>query len=92
VAEAYSAGQVLAAGVSGTHSLDNKKIVRYLHTHSVQTVQGPAQFDAKGRNTAAGAESFIFQWQGGQFLQVLPGNAIGSSTIERTKPHWQTGG
>ena len=92
VAEAYSAGQVLAAGVTGTGSTDNKKIIFYLHSHPVQTVQGPAQFDTKGRNTAAGAQSFIFQWQGGQFLQVLPGNAIGSSTIERTKPHWQTGG
>ena len=92
VAEAYSAGQVLAAGVTGTGSTDNKKIIAYLHSHPVQTVQGPAQFDTNGRNTAAGAQSFIFQWQGGQFLQVLPGNAIGSSTIERSKPHWQTGG
>jgi branched-chain amino acid transport system substrate-binding protein len=92
VAEAYSAAQVLAAGVTGTGSTDNKKIIAYLHRHPVQTVQGPAQFDSKGRNTAAGAQSFIFQWQGGQFLQVLPGNAIGSSTIERSKPHWQTGG
>jgi branched-chain amino acid transport system substrate-binding protein len=92
VAEAYSAGQVLAAGVTGTGSTDNKKIIVYLHRHPVQTVQGPAQFDSKGRNTAPGAQSFIFQWQGGQFLQVLPGNAIGSSTIERSKPHWQTGG
>jgi branched-chain amino acid transport system substrate-binding protein len=92
VAEAYSAAQVLAAGVTGTGGTDNKKIISYLHRHSVQTVQGPAQFDAKGTNTAPGAQSFIFQWQGGQFLQVLPGNAIDSSTIERSKPHWQTGG
>lgn len=92
VAEAYSAGEVLAAGITGTGSTDNKKIIAYLHSHTVQTVQGPAQFDSRGSNTRSGGHEFIFQWQGGQFLQVLPGDAIGSSTIERTKPGWQTGG
>jgi branched-chain amino acid transport system substrate-binding protein len=93
VAEAYSAGEVLAAGVTGTGSTDNKKIIAYLHSGvTLQTVQGPARFASDGTNVASVRHEFIFQWQGGQFLQVLPGTAIGSSTIERTKPHWQTGG
>ena len=93
VAEAYSAGQVLAAGVTGTGSTDNKKIISFLHSGvTLQTVQGLAKFNRVGVNVLSLKQAFIFQWQGGQFLQVLPGNAIGSSTIERTKPHWQTGG
>jgi branched-chain amino acid transport system substrate-binding protein len=93
VAEAYSAGEVLAAAVTGTQSTDNKKIITYLHSGvTLQTVQGPAKFDSNGRNTLSGGHEFIFQWQGGQFLQVLGGNGVGSATIEPTKPHWQTGG
>jgi ABC-type branched-subunit amino acid transport system substrate-binding protein len=91
VAEAYSAGQVLAAGVTGTGSTDNRKIIAYLHSHTVQTVQGSARFDNQGTNRLSPKQAFIFQWQGGQFLQVLPGTAIGSSPIERFKPHWPTG-
>jgi ABC-type branched-subunit amino acid transport system substrate-binding protein len=93
VAEAYSAGQVLAAGVTGTGSTDNKKIISFLHSGvTLQTVQGLAKFNRVGVNVLSLKQAFIFQWQGGQFVQVLPGNAIGSSRIEPTKPHWQTGG
>ena len=88
VAEAYSAGQVLADGVTGTHSTDNRAIAAYLHSHSMQTVQGPARFSSDGANLKA--QKFIFQWKNGQFLQVLGGS--GSATIERIKPHWQGGG
>jgi branched-chain amino acid transport system substrate-binding protein len=93
VAEAYSAGQVLAAGVTGAGSTGNKKIISFLHSGvTLQTVQGLAKFNRVGVNVLSLKQAFIFQWQGGQFVQVLPGSAIGSSTIERTKPHWQTGG
>jgi branched-chain amino acid transport system substrate-binding protein len=91
VAEAYSAAQVLAAAVTGTGSTDNRKIIGYLHSHTVPTVQGLARFDSRGTNVLSLKQAFIFQWQGGQFLQVLPATAIGSSPIERSKPHWQTG-
>jgi branched-chain amino acid transport system substrate-binding protein len=88
VAEAYSAGQVLADGVTGTHGTDNRAIAVYLHSHAMQTVQGPARFSGDGANLKA--QKFIFQWKNGQFLQVLGGS--GSATIERIKPHWQGGG
>ena len=55
VAEAYSAAQVLAGGVTGTGSTDNKKIIGYLHSHRVQTVQGLAQFDTRGRTQRPGS-------------------------------------
>lgn len=72
VAEAYSAGETLAAAVKGTGSLNNSRIASYLHSHVVQTVQGDALFDQSGKNTKAGGQAFIFQWQNSQFLQVLP--------------------
>jgi len=87
VAEAYAAGEVLADGVTGTRTLSNAQIIAYLHQHTFQTVLGPATFTANGTNPQS--QAFIFQWQNGQFLQVLPNNPIGSPTIELTKPAWQ---
>jgi branched-chain amino acid transport system substrate-binding protein len=89
VAEAYSSGEVLADAVAGTNSLDQAKIITYLHSHTIQTVQGPASFAMDGENPLS--QAFIFQWQNGLFLQVLPNHAIGSPTIERVKPAWQGG-
>jgi branched-chain amino acid transport system substrate-binding protein len=91
VAEAYSSGEVLADAVAATKSLDNAKIIAYLHSGvTLQTVQGPAHFDSVGENTKS--PPFIFQWQNGQFVQVLPTDAAGSSAIETTKPPWSTTG
>jgi branched-chain amino acid transport system substrate-binding protein len=90
VAESYSAGQVLADAINATGSLDNAKIIAYLHSGvTVQSVQGPAKFGTFGENIAATA--FIFQWQNGRFLQVLPSDSAGSSAIEPTKQTWLTG-
>jgi branched-chain amino acid transport system substrate-binding protein len=78
VAESYSAGQVIADAVSGTHSTDQAKLTAWLHSHVFHTVVGPVQFSNVGANTQATAAT-IFQWQpgsggtGAQFVQVLPG-------------------
>jgi branched-chain amino acid transport system substrate-binding protein len=86
VAESFSAGQVLAAAVTGTGSLSQHAIIGYLHSHPVQTVVGPARFRADGENVDALASAFIFQWQPGQggvgdsFVQVLPAG-LGTKTI-----------
>ena len=91
VAEAYSVGEVLADAVSATKSTDNQKIINYLHSGvTVQTVQGPAKFNAIGQNTAASI--FIFQWQkGANFVQVLPPTAAGSVAVVNPKPAWGQG-
>ena len=90
VAEAYSAGEILASGVAATNSLDNAKIIAYLHSGvTLQTVQGPAKFDSVGQNVVA--TSFIFQWQSSQFVQVLPLGSAGSTQIQVTKQPWLTG-
>jgi branched-chain amino acid transport system substrate-binding protein len=87
VAEAYSVGQAVAQAVAATHSLDNAKIISYLHTGvTLNSVQGPVKFDAKGENGAAAA--FVFQWQKGQQVQVLPVGASGSKPPLYPKPNW----
>ena len=90
-AEAYSVGETLAAAVNATKSLSNAKVISYLHSGvTVQTVQGPAKFNAIGENVVAA--HFIFQWQtGAKFVQVLPTNATGSVAIVNPKPAWGKG-
>jgi branched-chain amino acid transport system substrate-binding protein len=90
-AEAYSVGETLAAAVKATNSMDNAKIISYLHSGvTLQTVQGPAKFNALGQNVVAA--HFIFQWQtGAKFVQVLPVNANGSVPIVNPKPAWGQG-
>ena len=87
VAEAYSVGQILAQAVKATGGTDNAKIIAYLHSGvTLSSVQGPVRFDALGENGAAAA--FVFQWQDGNFDQVLPGKMAGSQTILDPKPPW----
>jgi branched-chain amino acid transport system substrate-binding protein len=87
VAEAYSVGQVVAQAVIATGGTGNAKIITYLHSGvALTSVQGPVKFDALGENGAAAA--FIFQWQKGNFRQVLPSATTGSVSITATKPPW----
>jgi branched-chain amino acid transport system substrate-binding protein len=88
VAEGYSVGETLAAAVAATKSLENSKIISYLHSGvTIQTVQGPAKFASNGMNVVA--SKFIFQWQkGSNFVQVLPSGATGSVAIVNPKPKW----
>jgi len=90
-AEAYSVGETLAAAVNATKSLSNTKVISYLHSGvTLQTVQGPAKFNAIGENIVA--SHFIFQWQhGAKFVQVLPTSAQGSVGIVNPKPPWGQG-
>jgi branched-chain amino acid transport system substrate-binding protein len=86
VAEGYSVGQVVQAAVEATHSLDQAKIIAYLHSGAtIQTVLGPVRFDKLGENTAASA--FLFQWQGGQYVSADPPQA-GVQGLVFPKPAW----
>ena len=88
VAEAYSVGQVAQQAVAATKGLVNSKIIQYLHSGvTLHSVQGPVKFDSLGRNGAA--TTFIFQWQNGKFVQVLPAGASGSVKILNPKPAWK---
>jgi len=87
VAEAYSVGQAVAQAVAATHSLDNAKIIAYLHSGvTLNTVQGPVKFNSLGENGAAAA--FVFQWQKANQVQVLPVGASGSKPVTYPKPNW----
>jgi branched-chain amino acid transport system substrate-binding protein len=90
VAEAYSVGQVLAQAVKATGGTDNANIITYLHSGvTLSSVQGPVRFDGLGENGAAAA--FVFQWQNGKFVQVLP-VGTGSVSLLWPKPAWTGGG
>jgi branched-chain amino acid transport system substrate-binding protein len=88
VAEAYSVGQVVQQAITANGSVDNAKIISYLHSGvTLQTVQGTVKFDSLGEN--ANAAAFVFQWQnnGSKYLQVLPTGGA-SVPIIATKPAW----
>ena len=87
VAEGYSVGEVLADAVKATNSTDNAKIIKYLHSGvTLNSVQGPVQFTALGQNPKPA--SFIFQWQNGNYNQVLPLGSPGAAKIIFPKPNW----
>lgn len=70
-AEGYSVGQVLQAAVLGTQSIDNAKIIAWLHANKVQTVQGLIGWDSIGRPNG----SFLLeQYQNDKLLVVGPAN------------------
>lgn len=86
VAEAYSVGEVAVNAIKATGGTDQAKIKAYLHGNvTIQTVQGPVKFDALGQNASAAA--YIYQWQNGQYVQVLPSSDPASKPVI-TKPAW----
>ncbi len=98
VAEAYSAGQVMAEAVDSV-GLSQQKIIGFLHSRGTQvnTVQGAAQWGryVKGKQSGQNlkASSFVFQWQpGGRFVQVLSLQGKPSPQIDASKPLWTTVG
>ena len=87
VAEAYAVGQAMTQAVNATHSLDNKKIIAYLHSGAtLDSVQGPVKFDALGENTAQ--KTLTFQWQNGALVQTLPAGDPGVRPPLYPKPPW----
>jgi branched-chain amino acid transport system substrate-binding protein len=90
VAEAYSVGQVVEQAIIANKGVvNNAAIIKYLHSGvTLQTVQGPVQFNSLGENGASAA--FVFQWQdnGTAFNQVLPTSDAASKPIIATKPAW----
>ena len=85
IAEAYSAGQVLAQAVTKINSIDNAKLISELHSDTFNTVQGAAKFDSTGQNELALA--YLFQWQHGNFLPVYPSFAAAENPTF-PKPVW----
>jgi len=69
--QAFSIGQVLQQAVNQTKSLDNAKLIQYMHSGvNFQTLQGPVHFAADGQNTLATA--YLFQWQKNNLIPIYP--------------------
>lgn len=86
VAEAYSVGQVMTQAVQATKGFDQAKITSYLHSGvTLSSVQGPVKFNSVGEN--AQATAFMFQWQHGKLVRVLPAGP-GSSPLQYPKANW----
>ena len=96
VAEAYSAGQVMADAV-GSVGLSQQKIIAFLHSRGTQvnTVQGLAHWGKYVKGQAGEnlkASAFVFQWQApARFVQVLSLQGKPSPNILISKPPWATG-
>jgi branched-chain amino acid transport system substrate-binding protein len=87
VAEAYAVGQVVAQAVKANNSLDNAKIISYLHSGvTLDSVQGAVKFDALGQNLAG--KTLTFQWQKSVLEQTLPTSTPGSKPPQNPKPAW----
>ena len=87
VAEGYGVGQVTAQAVKATGGTDQAKIISYLHSGvTLSSVQGPVKFDSLGMNMKPVV--FVFQWQNGNYAQVLPVGAPGSGQVLFPKPNW----
>ncbi len=87
VAEAFSTGQVLAQAVTHIKSTSNAKLNAYLQSGAMfQSVQGPVQFASDGENKAA--TPYVFQWQNGQLVDVLPLGVGQPKPIQVVKTPW----
>jgi branched-chain amino acid transport system substrate-binding protein len=94
VAEAYSAGQVMADAVVSV-GVDQKAIIGFLHNRGtvLNTVQGTAFWGPYVAGKPSGqnlrASSFVFQWQPiAHFVQVLSSGGRPARNIEAVKPAW----
>ena len=93
VAEAYSAGQVMATRRSVGLSQEDHRLLRHAQ---VDTVQGLAQWGKYVKGQPSGqnlkASAFVFQWQApNRFVQVLSPQGKPSPNILVSKPQWATG-
>ena len=68
--QGFAAAQVLQQAVQNAKTLNKQTLIQYLRTNTFNSIQGPVQFDAQGRNIASAA--FLFQWQQGTLIPVYP--------------------
>lgn len=85
-ADAFGTAQVLEAAVKAVGSTNQSKIKDWLHSHTVDTVEGKLSWGPDGRPQ----EAFLLaQWQNGASHIVLPKDLATSNMIINPKPAWQ---
>jgi branched-chain amino acid transport system substrate-binding protein len=86
-AEAYAAGEVLAAAIKATGGVDNAKLISWLHANKVQSIEGNFGWDSAGR--PLGGTFDLIQWQSGHLNIVWPADVATNGTKPTIpKPHW----
>jgi branched-chain amino acid transport system substrate-binding protein len=86
-AEAYAAGEVLAAAIKATGGVDNAKLISWLHANKVQSIEGNFGWDAAGR--PQGGTFDMIQWQKGHLVIAWPANVATNGTKPTIpKPNW----
>jgi branched-chain amino acid transport system substrate-binding protein len=68
-AEAYACGQVVEAVAAKTHSIDNKTIIKTLHTGSWPTVEGVLRWNSIGEPQGS---DLLVEWINGKLYPVYP--------------------
>ena len=77
----YAAGQVLAAAVTATQSLDPEKLAQWLHTHPVKTILREITYNPDGEWSESGR---LFT----QFRHVVPGDVDQYRTTDHEAIVW----
>ena len=83
-AEAYSAGMVLAEVAKKTGKVDNKTIIKTLHSGVWPTLVGDLSWDADG---APKGEYLLTEWISGQLTTVFPPKQAQHPPVA-PKPNW----
>ncbi len=83
-AEAYAVGQIIEAVAKKTGSIDNKTIIKTLHSGSWPTVEGNLSWDRYGSPKGS---DLLVEWIGGKLLPVYPPN-VALHTPVYPKPNW----
>jgi len=84
-AEAYAVGQIVQAVAKRTGSIDNKTIIRTLHSGTWPTVEGNLSWDKYGSPRGS---DLLVEWIGGKLLPVYPPSVALHKPVY-PKPAWK---
>ena len=84
-AEAYAVGQIIQAVAKKTGSIDNKTIIRTLHSGKWPTVEGYLSWDKYGSPQGS---DILVEWIGGKLLPVYPPSVALHKPVV-PKPNWK---
>lgn len=84
-AEAYAVGQIVQAVAKKTGSIDNKTIIKTLHSGKWPTVEGYLSWDRYGSPRGS---DILVEWIGGKLLPVYP-HSVALHKPVVPKPNWK---
>ncbi|MBP2330289.1 branched-chain amino acid transport system substrate-binding protein [Kibdelosporangium banguiense] len=84
-ADAFAAGQVLKAAVTGVGKIDQVALADWLRANEVPTILGPLRWAANGEPQTS---FMLAQWQNGKVEVVSPKQAATTEKVVFPKPGW----